>query len=141
MIRDAILSDIPDVLEMVKSLHASTRMALPLDDVATARSLRALVAGQGLLLVSEEGGRLNGFVAATVGVAAISMAPIAMELGWWAAPGSRAGLRLLILYERWAESKGCRFIRMSTPPHNHRAALILERRGFFVSETAWAKAI
>lgn len=143
MIRAADYYDVPAVLGMVKDLHASTRVAMTVDDAATAQTLNHLVSSDdGMLLVVDVDGHLSGFIAATVGFAPVSFDLLGMELGWWASPGAKgAGLRLLILYERWAKSKGCTFVRMSTPPHNERAAQILRKRGFFVSELAWAKAI
>ncbi len=143
MIRSATYSDVPGVLGMVKDLHASTGVAMSVDDAATSQTLNHLVSSDdGLLLVVEADGHLAGFMAATVGFAPVSFDLVGMELGWWSSPAAKgAGLRLLILYERWAKSKGCRLVRMSTPPHNERAAQILEKRGFFVSELAWAKAI
>ncbi len=143
MIRSAISEDLPAVLAMVSDLHASTKMALPIDPAATMGMLRRLVGSpDGLLLVVEAGGTLKGFLAATVGVTPISFEQVGMELGWWAGPEAKGtGLRLLVHYERWAKSRGCRIARMSTPPHNERAAQILRRRGFFVSELAWVKAI
>jgi GNAT superfamily N-acetyltransferase len=143
VIRAATFDDLPAVLDMVTDLHASTKMALEIDPAATMGLLRRLVgSADGLLLVAEADGAAKGFLAATVGVTPISFEQVGMELGWWAGPEAKgAGLRLLVLYERWAKSRGCRFVRMSTPPHNERAAQILGRRGFFVSEVAWAKAI
>lgn len=126
---------------MVKDLHASARMPLEVEDEIASRTLRNLIASpQGLLLINEGENGPNGFIAASVGFATITALRIAIEHGWWAGPDARgAGLRLLILYERWAKQQGCRMIRMSTPPHNQRAATILQRRGFFTSEIAWAK--
>lgn len=140
MIRDASLKEIPAILGMVRQLHVSTRMALPIDDEVTTRTLWQLIVGErGMVAVSEAGGRLNGFLAASVGYAAISLAPVAQEHGWWGEGGT--GLRLLITYERWAKGQGCGFVRMSTPPHNHRAADLLRRRGYLLSELSWVKAI
>lgn len=140
MIREATREDVPDVLALVHTLHASTRMALPIDDMVARRSLMAMQASpSGLLLVAEESGVLRGFLAAAVSYAAISMTPIAAEVGWYSEGG--AGLRLLARYEQWAAEQGCAFIRMSTPPHNDRAASLLERRGYTVSELAWVKAL
>ncbi len=143
MIRHATLSDLPAVLGMVKDLHVSAKLALSVDDAATTATLRKLMAlDDGLLLVVDGQGGPKGFLAATVGVSAISFAPIAMELGWWVGPEAKgAGLRLLILYERWAKLRGCHIARMSTPPGNVRAAQILEKRGFFLSEMAWGKVL
>src|SRR5690606_20683609 len=104
-------------------------------------TLRQLIAApHGLLLVS--GDLPNAFLAASVSVTTVSMAPVAVEHGWWASPDARgAGIRLLLRYEKWAEDIGCRFVRMCAPPHALRAASLRERRGFSVSEHVWAKAI
>ncbi len=141
MIRAAISKDLPAILDMVGDLHASTKMALPIDPAATLGTLRRLLASPDGLLLLADGNRVpSGFLDATVGVTAISLERVGMELGWWAGPEAKgAGLKLLLLYERWARQHGCRMVRMSTPPHNKRAAHILRKRGFFVSELAWAK--
>lgn len=140
MIRPASGQDIPAIVEMVGALHRVTRQPIEAEpDAVRATLQRLILRPDGLLLVAEHD-RLTGFIAASIGYGAISSAPIAHEHGWWSERGGD-GLRLLILYERWAQEQGCQFIRMSTPPHNQRAAKILEKRGFFVSELAWAKAI
>lgn len=141
MIREATDFDIPAIVGLVKDLHAVTRMSLPIEEHSVRRTLMSLIASpNGLLLVS--GQQPEAFIAASVGASTLSDTPIAMEHGWWAGPDARgAGLRLLILYERWAKEQGCRLIRMSTPPHNDRAASILKRRGFFLSELAWGKVL
>lgn len=143
MIREATDFDIPAIVGMVKDLHAVTRMPLEVEDAVTERTLLNLAASpQGLVLVNESDSGPNGFIAASVGFTAIASPRIGIEHGWWASPEAKgAGLRLLILYERWSREQGCRMIRMSTPPHNERAAQILRKRGFFVSEIAWCKAI
>src|SRR5690606_40653982 len=77
---------------LVKDLHASAKLALPVDDAATITTLRKLMAlDDGLLLVVEGEAGPAGFLAATVGVSAISFAPIAMELGWWRSEERRGG--------------------------------------------------
>lgn len=141
MIREATDFDIPAIVGMVEDLHAATRMALEINPLVVAQTLRALIADpKGLLLVA--GDDPHGFIAASVGVTAVSMAPIALEHGWWSSGGARGtGARLLLRYERWAEQAGCQFVRMCTPPFNKRAALLLERRGFFLSEQVWVKAL
>ena len=143
MIREAGSTDIPTIKGMVGELHRVTRMALPIDDVTMTRSLVAMQASpQGLLLIAERGGKPCGFLAASIGYSAVSMAPVAFESGWWSEPHSGgAGLRLLIRYERWAKDMGCAFVRMCTPPHNEKAAQILRKRGFFISELCWVRAL
>jgi GNAT superfamily N-acetyltransferase len=141
MIRPAVEDDIPAIVGMVKDLRASTKIPMEIDEAVTARTLRMLIAApHGLLLVS--GDHPQAFLAASVGVTAVSLAPVAMEHGWWASPDARgAGMRLLVAYEGWAEQMGCRYVRMCTPPHNERAATLLRRRGFSVSEMVWTKAL
>ena len=140
MIRPAQSKDIPAVVGMVAELCRSTRLMVPMDRKVTERTLLHLMTGpRSLLDVAEANGRLVGFIAASVGYGSISAAPVAQEHGWWGEGGS--GLRLLLRYEQWAKDQGCEFIRMSTPPTNERAAQVLRKRGFSVSELAWAKAI
>lgn len=141
MIREAKGQDVPALVELVKALHASTGMTIPIDEDVTRRTLQTLIVRpSGLVLVAGE--RPNAFLAASIGYTSCFAASAAHEHGWYAAPEAKgAGLRLLILYERWAKEQGCGFIRMSTPPNNDRAAQILRKRGFFVSEIAMVKEI
>lgn len=141
MIREAIDFDIPAIVGMVKDLHASTRMAVPVEDNVVRRTLQLLVSSpQGLLLVA--GDAPQAFIAASIGLTSVSSVPIAIEHGWWASPAARgAGIKLLNHYERWARQQGCGLVRMSTPPWDGPAARILERRGYSVSEWAWGKSI
>lgn len=139
--REAMGQDLPALVGLVKALHTSANMALPVEESVTRHNLQSMILRpSGLVLVS--GDVPNAFIAATVGYSTVSSLPVAQEHGWYAAPEAKgAGLRLLIMFERWAKEQGCGFIRMSTPPGNERAASLLKRRGFFLSECVWAKAI
>ena len=141
MIRSATGQDVPTIIEMVRALQQSTRIPIEINpDVVRQTLQRLIVSPTGLLLVA--GDKPEAFLAASVGLTTVSLAPVAQEHGWWASPAARgAGAKLLIAYERWATEQGCKFIRMSTPPHNVRAAFLLQRRGFAVVEHAWVKAI
>lgn len=140
MIRTATPQDIPSIVAMTGRLHAAARMVLPIDTTVTARFLSGLIAAPlGLVLVVDAGQGPAGFIAASIGTASIAMLPIAIEHGWWA--GGGGGLELLRRYEAWAQEQGCFAARMSTPPDNERAARILERRGYSISELAWAKVL
>jgi N-acetylglutamate synthase-like GNAT family acetyltransferase len=135
MIRQATHEDIPAIVEMVRKLHATAGIVLPMDQQITGRFLNGLVASPiGLLLVANE-----GFLAASVGTASISMLPVAIEHGWWAEGGD--GLKLLRRYEVWAREQGCFAARMSTPPGADRVANILDRSGFSLAEQAWVKVL
>lgn len=138
MIRQALVDDIPAVVGMVAKLHAAAQIVLPMDGAVTARFLRGLVTSPtGLLLVAGE--PMSGFLAASVGVASISMAPVAIEHGWYSEGGH--GRALLRRYEVWAREQGCFAARMSTPPGADRAGKALARAGFAFAEQAWVKVL
>jgi N-acetylglutamate synthase-like GNAT family acetyltransferase len=139
MIRPASSEDVPAIVRMVAMLHAYVGIVLPMDPRVAAKFVDGLIASpMGLVLVSGLA-EPDGFLAASVGSASISMTPVAHEHGWWSAGGD--GLRLLRRYEAWAREQGCFAVRMSTPPHNDRAASILQRNGFSLAEQAWVKVL
>ena len=139
MVRSATNEDIPAIVGMVAMLHASVGIVLPLDPRVTSQFVAGLIASpMGLVLVAGND-TPDGFLAASVGSASIAMTPIAHEHGWWSAGGD--GLRMLHRYEAWAREQRCYAVRMSTPPHNERAASILERSGFALAEQAWVKVL
>lgn len=140
-IREAIGRDVPVLIGLVKDLHVSAHMTVPIDDEVVRQTLhRLILSPQGLVLVAGE--RPGAFLAASIGFTTVSASPVAQEHGWYAAPEMKGvGLKLLIRYEQWAKEQGCQFIRMSTPPENKAAASILERRGFLMSEIAHVKAV
>lgn len=138
MIRKATVSDIPAIVGMTERLRASVRSPLEVDPLVTGRFVAGLLASPLAAVWVVDGADCpTGFLAASVGTASISMLPIAVEHGWWAEQGG--GLRLLKQYLSWANEQGCFAARMSTPPHNERAAQILERLGFDLAEQAWVK--
>ncbi len=141
MIRPAGASDIPAIVGMVERLHASVKSPLPMDAKVSARFLTILLHSprMGWVRVWDAGQGPTGFLAASISTASISMLPVAAEHGWWAEGGG--GLRLLRAYLDWAKDSGCFAARMSTPPHNERAAEILKRNGFEPAEVAWVKVL
>lgn len=141
MLRSAKTEDIPVIVGMVKRLHASVSSPLPMDATVSARFLNMLLASPrlGWVRVWDAGQGPTGFLAASISTASISMLPVAAEHGWWAEGGG--GLRLLRAYIEWAKESGCFAARMSTPPHNERAAAILKRSGFLMAEHAWVKVL
>lgn len=140
MIRIATTEDIPAIVGMTERLRASVGSPIQVDAAVTSRFLAGLLASPlGWVRVVEGTEGPTGFLAASVGTASISMAPIAIEHGWWAEQGG--GLSLLKQYLAWAKEFGCFAARMSTPPNNDRAALILQRMGFDLAEQAWVKVL
>lgn len=140
MIRTATTEDIPAIVGMTERLRASVRSPLEVDPAVTAHFVRGLLGSPlAAIWVVDRPSKATGFLAASVGTASISMLPIAVEHGWWAEQGG--GLRLLKAYLSWARDIGCFAARMSTPPHNERAAAILSRLGFDLAEQAWVKVL
>lgn len=140
MIRTATNLDVPAIVGMTERLRASVRSPLEVDIAVTSRFVTALLASpQAVVWVVDGKEGPTGFLAASVGTASISMLPIAVEHGWWAEQGG--GLPLLKAYLSWASDIGCFAARMSTPPHNQRAAAILDRLGFDLAEQAWVKVL
>lgn len=125
---------------MTERLRASVGSPLPVDALVAGRFVAGLLASPlGWVRVVDGPGGPTGFLAASIGTSSISMLPVAVEHGWWAEQGG--GLDLLRSYMAWAQERGCFAARMSTPPHNERAAMILERSGFAPAEQAWVKVL
>lgn len=141
MIRPAHASDIPAIVGMVERLHASVASPLPMDAAVSGRFIGMLLRSPSLgwVRVWDDGSGPTGFLAASITAASVSMTPVAAEHGWWASTGG--GLRLLKAYLAWAKARGCFAARMSTPPHNDRAARILTAMGFDLAEQAWVKVL
>ena len=140
MIRQAKTNDIAAIVAMTERLRASVGSPLPIDPMVTARFVSGLLASPlGWVRVVDGGAGPTGFLAASIGTASISMLPVAAEHGWWTERGG--GLRLLKQYIAWGRARGCFAVRMSTPPHNERAAIILDRCGFALAEQAWVKVL
>lgn len=139
MIRLATPEDIPAIVRMTAKLHAAAGIVLPMDPRITARFVEGLISSpMGLVMVGGSA-EPDGFLAASVGSASISMTPVAQEHGWWSQGGD--GLRLLRRYEAWAREQGCFAVRMSTPPGAERANSILQRDGYVLAEQAWVKVL
>lgn len=140
MIRPATTNDIAAIVAMTERLRASVASPLEVDPLVTSRFVSGLLASPlGRVWVVDGADAPTGFLAASVGTASISMLPIAIEHGWLATAGG--GMDLLRAYLAWAQERGCFAVRMSTPPHNERAGLILKRCGFDLAEQAWVKVL
>lgn len=140
MIRPASTDDIAAIVAMTERLRSSVASPLPVDRRVTARFVAGLLANPlGWVRVVDGAEGPTGFLAASIGTASIAMLPIAAEHGWWAEQGG--GLLLLKQYIAWGRERGCFAVRMSTPPHNDRAAVILNRLGFGLAEQAWVKVL
>lgn len=131
MIREAVVNDIPRIIDMVERLTASVAGPQTVDRIKTGETLCGLIASpDGAVIVSD-----GGFIAGQLMETVISRDPVAFELGWYA--DDRSGLRLLRAFEAWATGKGASLIKLSC--NGGAAQTILERVGYRAIETAMVK--
>lgn len=131
MIRRAVETDIPRVIDMIEQLRAEVDGPLTVDRIKTGETLAGLLADrEGVVLVSE-----GGFIAGCIRETIISRARVAHELGWYAA--DRSGLRLLRAFEAWSKERRAVLVQMSC--NGGAAQQILERLGYRAAETAMVK--
>lgn len=142
MIRTAALPDVGAIVRMSQELALATAMPIDVDPSWTAAFVARIVGGDGLALVVDADGAVDGFLVATVGHSCVSPKPIAVEHGWWCGPAAKGyGGRLLARYEDWARAQGCAFARMSIPHQSLIGEVLSKRRGYQFAETAMVKAL
>ena len=131
MIREATAYDVLRIVDMVEALRLAVGGPVAVNRPHTARTVAGLMASpDGCVWVSD-----NGFIAGALTQTIISPAPLAQELGWYAADGT--GLRLLRRFETWAQERGAVLIQLSTGP----TGPDLTRLGYWRAETAWVRSI
>ena len=109
MIRPATGSDVLPIVDMIERLRAAVDGPIPVDRAHTAAVVAGLIADPDALVLVSGAGFIAGRLTPTI----INPAPIAQELGWWAADGS--GLRLLRAFERWAAERGATLVQLFRP--------------------------
>lgn len=128
-IRRATITDVMNIVAMVEELKRAVNGPLSVNRQWVAQTTARLIGSvKGAVWVSE-----RGFIAACLTPTVVSPAPIAQEVGWWAADGS--GLRLLRTFERWADENEAALKQVSTAPEG----LDLTRLGYRKAEIAWIK--
>lgn len=142
MIRSATLADVGAIVRMSHELALATAMPIAVDPSWTAAFVAGVIQGEGLALVVDIDGNVDGFLVATIGQSSVSPRPVAIEHGWWCGPAAKGwGGRLLARYEDWARARGCAFARMSIPHLSPIGAVLSKRRGYQFAETAMVKAL
>lgn len=130
-VRRATSADILPIVDMIEALRASVCGPVAVDRAHTAATLAGLLsAPDGAVWVSP-----GGFIAGVLTRTIISPVPFAQELGWFATDGS--GLRLLRVFEAWAQERGAALIQLSTGP----SGPDLTRLGYRRAEQAWVRSI
>jgi len=117
MIRHATLKDIPALIELGKVMHAESRYrVLPYLPSRVERTLLALMAGAGVVLVAEVDGEIVGGFMGTCAEHFFSSAKVAGDLAIFVAPDYRGGLlgaRLIKTFVDWAKEQGAKIIDTS----------------------------
>lgn len=131
LIRNAVVADIPRILDMIERLASAVEGPQRVDRLKAGETLAGLIADpSGIVLVSD-----GGFIAGHLGQTIISPDPVAFELGWYAE--DKTGLQLLRAFEAWANERGATLIKLSC--NGGAAQRILERSGYRVAEIAMVK--
>lgn len=100
---------------------------------------------QGVVIVAESvDGSLVGMLAGMI--CPVWCAPetrVATELAWWMKPGNRHGMtavRMVRDFEEWANQRGAtHFVMSSIPSFGPRSSQLIERLGYQLVETSFAK--
>lgn len=139
MIRPATLSDMPEVLDLLRELHALHKRPLPFDPGHCAGAVASAIANRWCVLVVDLGG-VCGLLIASAGPTTICPEPVAVEHAWIVRiPGW--GRKLVAAYEAWAREQGCVAVHLSTVPGDVRLESILVRSGYAEAERAYVRAI
>lgn len=129
VVRLAIAADVLRIVDWIEALTAAIDGPVPVDRSYTAASVMRLIASpDGFVAVSD-----GGFIAGVMQPTIINPAPVARELGWFAADGS--GRALLTAFEGWAAERGAVLVQLSTGAEGPD----LSRLGYRIAERAWVK--
>lgn len=142
MVRLATKDDLPAMVVMAEQFTAA-HYAETL--VFNAKSMAALLTGMienpsGLLLVSEQEGRVVGAIGVIVYDHPFTGQACTSELFWWVDPAYRGradGLRLLKHAEEWVKTNRIPWMHMVAP--NDRVKAFYERLGYSELETHYYK--
>lgn len=135
MTRAATHDDVPDVIELGRSMHGeSWYRYMPFDDQKLGELMHQLV-DHGFLWVHESGDEIDGVLAGFVAECWFSHIKIAGEFGLFVYPDRRGGIaavRLVEAFKRWATEQGAWEITLgiSTGVRMVETGRLYERLGF-----------
>jgi len=133
MIREATKEDLPALLEMGLKFHAMSGHPMGFDGDAVSAFMISLIDNEAGCLLMTDKGAIGGVLAPAWCDPEWLMA---IELFWWAEGG---GLKLMSEFEKWAESRGANEARMTSLAAHHRAADLLQLKGYAPSEISFSK--
>lgn len=143
MIRRAMLSDMPRLIEMGQRFASSSEYAgrVEVDPEQIAHSVAAMLDNpMAVVLVSGSDATITGMLLAVLYEHPFSGKLTATELAWWVEPEARGdGVRLLRAAETWARESGA--VRMQMVAPNERVATLYQRRGYEALETVYQRSL
>lgn len=142
MIREAVLTDVPRLIEMGCRFIAETTYVsdIPANPEQLEHLARWLIEGDGVVFVSEREGQLTGMLGAMIFPHPMSGQRTASDLFWWVEPEARGdGVRLLKRMEQWAIAQGAERLMMAAP--TARVGLLYERLGYRAVETSYVRSV
>lgn len=143
MIRPAVPSDVPRIVEMGSHFRDESEYAELLTDNPAQReamAVRLIEGADSIVLVSEDGGRLTGMIGLLLYAHHLSAELICGEVFWWVEPEARgAGIKLLRAAEKWAAVNEAKKLQMIAP--NSRVGRLYERFGYQLIELNYQKQV
>jgi GNAT superfamily N-acetyltransferase len=141
MIRAAIASDVPRLVEMGRRFRAETGYAKHLaENPAKMAELAQQLADAGCLLVSERDDQIVGMIGFIVYPHFLSGETTGGEVFWWVEPEHRGeGVKLLREAERVARTAGAKTMQMIAP--TDRVATLYQRLGYEFVEASYQRAL
>jgi len=140
IIRPAVLKDLDAIVTLGQRFLAGSHYAGLLGDNPV--QMRATAAflmehRDGLLLVADADGRLDGMIGMFVAPNIITGELAGTEMFWWVEPAARGilGVRLYQQAKQWATAKGCKLLQMIAP--NEDVERFYLRLGYEKVETAY----
>lgn len=142
MIREAVLADVPRLVEMGCRFVRDTPYVedIPANPDQLDRLARWLIDGGGIVLVSERDGTLTGMIGAVRFVHPMSGQATVSEVFWWVEPEARGdGVKLLKRVERWAREHGVERMTMIAPTPE--VGRLYNRLGYHATETSYVRTL
>ena len=137
MIREASVSDIPDLLDMHRACHASAGSGV-FDADAARNGIANLISGAESVVLRSEGGMIGGFLLRQWDAPSWLMA---VEMVWWAE--DKQWLPLLRRFGDWAGKMGAAEVRIASMAQEQSARIdgALAREGYALRELFYGKVI
>lgn len=132
MIRTALVTDIPRLVELGKSMHAESRYkSLRFNEKKVFMMFENLISGGGCLLVAEKNGEIVGGFAGYANAHYFSDDVVASDIALFILPEHRGGLtafRLIKAFCAWAKFRGAAmtFIGTTTGVNPEKTAKLFE---------------